>query len=1028
MGLKDGEGLTNRRQEDERDATETLTSARAEEEESPESLRRGATVGRYIILGWIGSGGMGRVYAAYDPDLDRRIALKLVRPAVRSRNGGARLLREAQAMAKLAHPNVVAVYDVGQHRDQIFLAMELVDGRSLRHWMRQGSHGWREVLEIFCPAGRGLEAAHTAGLVHRDFKPSNVLLAADGRVRIADLGLARLIDPRWASATATGAGTGSSRPAGRSEGLLAARLTRTETPVGSPAYMAPEQYARGEADARSDQFSFCVALFEALYGVHPFRGSGDGPGGQHRVAARRIDAPESARVPRRVRAVVERGLALDPDRRYPSMAALLQDLGRELGHRGRSLLASAAIVVAVLLGLLVWQTTAAHRLEAGRLAEQRLAGIWDEEQKQQLQAEIEASGSPLADETWPYLEPRLDAYVVEWSTSWIAARDAVRLAGQEAAGQEAAGQEAAGLPYRRLVCLDQRLVELRALTRLFASGDPEIVAGAVLAAQKLPDLSACSRVEATGSVPEPEDPETRRRLEKVRDELAEARALESAEVPARGLPLAREALSEAQSLDFPPVTAQAHWILGRLQLSTEDLESAAHHLEESLWATLAVGQVEDAIAIAADLNDQARQQARRDQQRRWLRLAAALNRRLGSPPALRAKLEFQRGRLLHDSARYEEASAELRAALASARQAHGPAHEAVAEVLFGLGATSFALTRYAEAVEFFEQAREMREQIFGPRHPKVAEALNGLGGALRRRGRDADAIEVLERALDIRRRSLGAEHSAVGVTLNNLANVYGDRSDFARAIELLRQAESIFRQAFGADHPRVATCLFNLGRLSYQQGRLAVASDYLDRAVAVTEAAEGPDHPSVAAIVMFRSSIYRDQGDLRRAGDDLERAHQIYQQAHGPRSRKIALVWAYRARLESASSNLQGALDGQLRAARLLQDVVDGDDEPEVATLWRVYADYLLEAGRHQEAVAVGERALATRARVSSDAAILAPFRWTLARARLMTGGDRQSAVALARQAREAFATIDNGKLRRDEIDAWLAEHAKEPG
>ena len=997
------------------DATETLAISRPRRPADEVSLPPGTTIGRYVILGLIGAGGMGRVYAAYDPDLDRRVALKLVRPASRSRDAPKRLLREAQAMAQLTHPHVVSVYDVGTHRRQIFLAMEFVEGGSLRDWMRAKRHRHQEVLEVFRQAGRGLEAAHAAGLVHRDFKPSNVLVADDGRVCVADLGLARLIERRPEGALAMDEATEPAPPDGLTDRLLTTPLTRSEAPVGSPIYMAPEQYARGEVDARSDQFSFCVALSEALFGRHPFEGSEDGVGGQHLPDARRSDPPDRSQVPRRIRAVVDRGLSIEPDGRYPSMSLLLDDLVPEPRQRGRLWWAASIAAMVLTLGLLIWQWVDADRLETGRLAEQRLVGLWDAEQKNHLRTAIESSDSSLAEETWGYLEPWLEAYVADWSTRWIAARDTVRLT----------RDTATDLPFRRLICLDQRLVEFKALTRLLASSEPEVTAGAVLAAQNLPDLSTCSRVETAETVSEPEDPDTRRRLAAVRSKLAWARALESAEVPARGLALAQQALPEAERLDFLPVTAQAHWILGKLHLSSEEFTGAAEHLEEGLWATLTLGHVEDAAAIAVDLTELASREARRDDQRRWLRLAEALGRRLGSSPRLLTRMGFQRGRLLHDTARYEEALAQFHRTLASARQAHGPSHEAVAEVLFGLGATSYALTRFADAVGFFQEAQEMVEEIFGPRHPETAEVLNGLGVALRRRGRDDEAIEVFERTLEIRRRTLGVDHSAVAATLNNLANVHGDRQEYARAIELLQQAEPIFRQALGPDHPRVAICLFNIGRLSYERGSWEKAGTYLDQAIAVTEKAEGMEHPNVAEILVVRSSVRHHQGDPSGARSDLARAEQIYLEALGPESRRMAEVWGQRAAMEASGGNLEGALDDQRRSVGLLQRVAAPDD-PMTAAAEQAYADYLLVAGRHREALAVAERSLAARERSSLDPAILAPYRWTLARARLLTGGDRQAALTLARQAREAFATIENRGALRVEIDTWLAQHAGE--
>src|SRR5262245_37690244 len=208
---------------------------------------------------------MGVVYAAYDPELDRRVALKLLH-AGGSVEARKRLLREAQAMARLAHPNVIAVHDVGTWGDEVFVAMEFVEGPTLAERVRDEEPGWREVLDLYLQAGEGLAAAHVAGIVHRDFKPQNALVGRDGRVRVLDFGLARgtgALPPREAE---------EGPDSGAAPGLLVTPLTRSGSRMGTPAYMSPEQFEGLPADELSDQFSFCVALYEALYGERPFGG------------------------------------------------------------------------------------------------------------------------------------------------------------------------------------------------------------------------------------------------------------------------------------------------------------------------------------------------------------------------------------------------------------------------------------------------------------------------------------------------------------------------------------------------------------------------------------------------------------------------------------------------------------------------------------------------------------------------------------------------------------------------------------
>ncbi len=281
-------------------------------------LARGAEIGRYVVLSHLGTGGMGIVYAAYDPELDRKVAVKLLKSDASGSHGRARLLREAQALAKLAHPNVVAVHDVGTVDDQVFVAMEFVQGTTLGGWLWARPRRWPEIVDLFVDVARGLQAAHAAGLVHRDLKPDNIMVGDDRRVRVMDFGLAR-------AELDAGARDGE-RPREQALGL---DLTREGVWLGTPMYMAPEQW-RGEAtDARTDQFSFCVALWEALHGERPFRG--DTLVALMTAVTEGTIAPptDPSKSPPWLRRALERGLQVAPEQRWPSMAALIAELQRD---------------------------------------------------------------------------------------------------------------------------------------------------------------------------------------------------------------------------------------------------------------------------------------------------------------------------------------------------------------------------------------------------------------------------------------------------------------------------------------------------------------------------------------------------------------------------------------------------------------------------------------------------------------------------------------------------------------------------
>ncbi|MBA3545963.1 MAG: protein kinase [Nannocystis sp.] len=336
------------------------TQTDGEDELADDPTQRGyfgesARIGRFAVLRTLGEGGMGVVYSAYDEELDRRVALKLLRPGRdNSPRNQARMQREARAMAKLSHPNVVQVYEVGRFEEQVFLAMEFVQGRTLGAWLKAEPRGWQEVLQILVQAGRGLHAAHESGIIHGDFKPDNILIDAEERVRVLDFGLSRRTEPASASlkgAAASGEagrslqGAAASGEAGRS--LQSAPIPApipapVPTPApphrdadelrsnakiaGTPAYMAPEQHRHVQANQRTDQFSFCVTLFTALYGIHPFAG-----GSLLELIIKLTDGkinpvPAGSTVPAVVHSAVVRGLLVDPEQRWPSLADLLAEL------------------------------------------------------------------------------------------------------------------------------------------------------------------------------------------------------------------------------------------------------------------------------------------------------------------------------------------------------------------------------------------------------------------------------------------------------------------------------------------------------------------------------------------------------------------------------------------------------------------------------------------------------------------------------------------------------------------------------
>ncbi len=322
-------------------------------------IRHGSKIGRFVVVAELGSGGMGVVYAAHDRELDRQVALKVMRGAAEEDEDRIRMLREGQAMARVTHPNVITVYEVGSEGSTVFLAQELLDGGTLGQWLEK-PHSQDEIIAKFIAAGRGLAAAHAVGLVHRDFKPDNVLLGKDGRVRVSDFGLARAVGYQDALAGPTDRGGGPPRTdINVTRSPMLNQLTRTGAVMGTPMFMAPEQHRGERADARSDQFSFCVALYHALYGDWPYAGKTSVALADAVINGEMQKPPVGANVPKRLRKILLRGLATNAAERYPSMDALLADLAAPpkgsgkliaIGIAGTVLVFGAALGAFVVLG------------------------------------------------------------------------------------------------------------------------------------------------------------------------------------------------------------------------------------------------------------------------------------------------------------------------------------------------------------------------------------------------------------------------------------------------------------------------------------------------------------------------------------------------------------------------------------------------------------------------------------------------------------------------------------------------------
>ncbi|MEM9457236.1 MAG: serine/threonine-protein kinase [Myxococcota bacterium] len=439
-------------------------------------------LGRYVVTGTLGRGAMGTVFKAFDSSLDRRVALKVLHKELDAMHT-TRLLREAQALAKLSHPNVVQVYEVGEFEGQTFVAMELVKGKTLREWMRSKPRpGWRECLEVFLQVGAGLAAAHERGLVHRDFKPGNAIIDRKGRARVLDFGLARQVKIEDDDlSTMRRARTDEMDPV-----PLDIPITQPGAVLGTPAYMPLEQMYGQEADARSDQFSFCVALYEAIYGERPFQGITMTAQVISMTHGHFRPVPKGIKAPAQLRRVLLRGLAHLPGDRWPSMEALLVELRRLVAPRGRPWVAlglAFGLVVGLVVGLSVLGAGLSPLAAGSRCdgAREQLAGIWDEPRKQAVRKAFLSTRLSYAPRTLAWVEQQLDAYADAWTREYIEVCEGNQQV-------EKYAHNALDLP---MSCLRERQVTLYTTVKTLANANVHVVDNAIDMVERLPAPRTC---------------------------------------------------------------------------------------------------------------------------------------------------------------------------------------------------------------------------------------------------------------------------------------------------------------------------------------------------------------------------------------------------------------------------------------------------------------------------------------------------------------------------------------------------------
>jgi tetratricopeptide (TPR) repeat protein len=985
----------------------TIVEGASSDPSSSGDLARGTTIGRYVVLDRVGAGGMGVVYAAYDPELDRKVAVKVLHRVGQSESAQnvarARLLREAQALAKLPHPNVVAIHDVGTFAARAWIAMEFVTGETMTAWLRAEQRPWTAVLDVLLAAGDGVAAAHAADLLHRDLKPDNIMIDDTGRVRVMDFGLARGRDLEATERSNNGSGTGLVS----SGSMLALDVSAIGSLVGTPAYMAPEQLGATAATVASDQFAFCVTCWEALFGVRPFTGDS-----VHGHLAAMLDGPprRGARsVPAWLRRVLERGLAIDPTARHRSMPALLRALrmGRQRARQRNLGLAALGLVA---IGVGVWGVGEAQRRAAIDACEREAQVIATQWPGRAAEIDDAIRSTDLAYSITT--AERLPAWLDRFATRWTDAATAMCRAAEVDKSIDAA------LHTRARACLDAHAVSLEVLLDSVAEGTKVAAQTAVSSATRLPDPTECTDARELEDAPWSEEID-HRRVAELRARFARAEALDTRSRTAEALPLDDENLADAIAIDWPPLVAEARMRRGERLSNLTRLDEAETVLRAAYFEAVRSGADRVAARAATGLvRTVGYRLGRHAEGLLWGEHARTVLDRLGDDEVLdRAALDLAVANVLRESDSFEEAQLLDEAVLASLTALVGEHHPSVANANEALGNTLHLMGRPAEATAAHRRALAIREEVFGNDHPEVAASLNNLANTL-----DAvDGAPLLRRAIEIAEAAYGPDSLQLAASSANLGGMYLDLGRFEEAKQLFIRALAIEEKLLGPEHHEVAGSYANLGGALLELGEIEEALTYYERALAIMQRRLEPGHYLIAHVQYNVGLARAAKGDHVGAEASLRAAKASFgeRDADGPalgNDLRLAAVLRRQGRLDEAEREISSVRGRNAGRPEPLPGI-DSDLAFEQGAV-------LVARGDHVAALELFERALGD---YDADSVGAARIRFWIAMSRLAIDGFSDALLSSARAAqadlvRRRAAPIDIEEAQRRLADAEDAQ------
>jgi tetratricopeptide (TPR) repeat protein len=861
--------------------------------EAPE-IPRGTEIGRYVVLDPLGSGAMGVVVSAIDPTLDRKVAIKLVKADRGGTTvGKQRLLREAQAMARLSHPNVVTVYEAGTFGERVYLAMEYIAGTTLAGWLAT-PHSVKEIIEAFVAAGRGLAAAHRAGIVHRDFKPANVLVARDGRVRVADFGLATAPELRAQT----------SPPPIELQPDLG--MTATGAILGTPTYMAPEQHRGLVASAKADQFAFCVALWEALRGELPFEGTEYAVYAENVLAGRVRNTGKA--LPAKVEKALRRGLAVEPDARFPSMEVLLDELAQDSARR-------SVMIGAIVGALVIGGGAAAWLLHEGDPCGAVAGGAaWTPTARETVRMAFLRSGRPTAESAFARVADVLDN---REQTQRTARHDAC-------VATEVRHEQSAELLDRRMQCLDARAVETRALIGVLSDHPGVTVIGkAVSAVLDLQPLKMCNDRDALlAGVPAP-PPALRPQVAALEREIDRFHALIMTGKRGEADELATQLSRMAEAVPYPAARAHLHKttallrdVEGRFDAEVTELRQAGELASEAHDDTLVANSW---IVLYHVLGYSL---ARLAEAHQLEPVATAAIQRAGNPLDLRAFMDMARGGIAIREEEFAKSIALYRRALQEATEAHGPKDPMIAVAEGNLGEGLEAAGNYAEALAANEQSLALRRELFGEASIAVSDSYYQLGALRDTMEKPALALEAFEKSLAIRLKVLAPDdpqcaevYMSIGVVLNEVG-----RSKEALASHL--RAVALFEANPEDGRAKLGPALSNLGDTYRELERFDEAIATYTRALATQHEVFGEtDNLETANVMQNLALAYERKGDDKSAVANWEKALTARKRILGKNHPQVAMSIGALAQNDADHGRHQEAIDRLTLAIPMVKDL-----------------------------------------------------------------------------------------------------------